>query len=107
MKYDRRVWTVLAGTIGFLFILAIAVSYAYVVRAHDNKHQADERTRERTQQLAFLCKKVNALVDADILVVNPPGSVQFPQRTARVKVLENARCDPASFHLSSGGDSSK
>lgn len=99
MKNPRRVYWILAAIIAFLFVLAAATSWAYVVRADDKRAEAQARERERTQQLAFLCTRVNAVVDADIAVVSPPGSIQYPQRIERVKALERARCDPNSFHL--------
>lgn len=99
MIHQRRVYWLLTAITAFLIVVAAATSWAYVVRANDKRAEANDRDRERTAQLAFLCVKVNAVVDADIAVVNPPGSIQYPQRTERVKALERARCNPNSFHL--------
>ncbi len=99
MNHPRRVYWVLSAIVVFLVVVALATSWAYVIRARDNQHEADVRNKERTEQLAVLCTRVNAVVNAAEQIVNPPGAVQYPQRVAALKELEGARCDPNSFHL--------
>lgn len=103
----KRTYRLLAGLIVFTILLALAVSYAYVQRSNDlqheanvQKHQTAVKSQERTAQLQFLCKKVNAVVIAASEIVNPPGSIQYPQRIRAEELLAGAHCDPKSFHLS-------
>ena len=99
MKNPRRVYWLLGTLTAFLIVLALATSWAYYVRGRDNRAEDAARTKERTEQLAFLCTRVNAVVAAAEQIVNPPGSVQYPQRVHAEKILAGARCDPSSFKL--------